>query len=267
MFLKIKLFLFAFLLSYYTFSQEQGQGWVKDVEISFKNIPTAYSSDFQGNIFIGFADGSLIKYSPQGKLLENFSLANNSAISLVDVQNNLKPFIFYYDNQQVAILDRFSTVPKYYALEDMEVSLGIISCPTPDGHIWVMENNPQRLKKIDPLRKSTLLEVQLAVGDSLVGMIAYQNLLILGDKNGLHAFDQYGGAVYSSSIPNLLNFQVTEGDLYAFSTEKMRKLNLFEGTLISEELLPEKVETACLKILSGLLLLNRDKATYYQIIK
>ena len=116
-----------------------GQGWEEVRSVDLTQNPSSYTVDYQGNFFLGFEDGKLLKYSPEGEVLENFSLSNYSSITSIDVQNNLKPFLFYFDNQRITILDRFSSVPKNYLLSDLGLEIGMAACPAPDGDFWIIE--------------------------------------------------------------------------------------------------------------------------------
>jgi len=213
-------------------------------EIKLKRTPTAYAADFQGNFFLGFADGTLSKYSNDGELIENYSLPNASSVTLIDAQNNLKPFLFYFDNQEIKILDRFATVPKIYPLAEFGIQIGLMTCPAPDGDIWVVENNPQRLKKISPNRKATLLEIQPILGDSISRMIAYQNLVFIGHEKGIHAFDQFGGEIYLFELSNVKSFQLVGSELIVYTSTEMFRLEAATGAVTKQTSLPMSIEGA-----------------------
>ncbi|WP_421763165.1 hypothetical protein [Ekhidna sp.] len=219
----------------------EAQDWQHVKTIALKKSVTAYASDYKGDFYLGFADGGFTKYDGNGNLLENFSLSNTSSITLIDVQNNLRPFLFYFDIQQITILDRFSAVPKNYHLADFGIQLGMMACPAPDGDIWVVENNPQRLKKISALRKNTVLEVQIHLGDSVNKMQAYQNLLFISHTNGLHMLDQFGGKIYSFDWTGILDFQLIGNKVLVFSKKKAIMLN-FKGEVEKEFSKPELSE-------------------------
>lgn len=240
------------------------QDWEKVNEITLNQIPTAYAADYQGNLYLGFADGKLTKYDAKGSILENFALSNNSSISLIDVQNNLRPFLFYFDNQQITILDRFSSVPKNYLLSDLGLEIGMMTCPSPDGDFWILENNPQRLKKVDPLRKATVLEAQLILGDSIKQMQAYQNLLIISSQNRLHILDQFGGIVHSLKFDNLINFQLIKEQLYVFTDEKIIEIDPYKGIIKDSVAKPSK-SSPLLKSKDLFLSIENRCITYYRI--
>ncbi len=241
----------------------QAQEWQLLQTIQLNTAPVALTTDFQGNLYLGFADGGLSKYNPDGKLLENFSLSNNSAITLIDVQNNLKPFLFYFDNQQITILDRFSSIPKDYLLSDFNTEIGMMACPSPDSDFWIIENNPQRLKKVNPLRKTTVLEVQVSIGNSVSKMQAYQNILAIGSSNRLYIFDQFGGLLHSLKFDELSNFQIINGILYAYAGSEIYEINPFKGKIYSTMKKPANTGIM-LKSKDGFLSIQNKQITYYK---
>ncbi|WP_462252176.1 hypothetical protein [Ekhidna sp.] len=241
-----------------------GQGWEEVRSIDLAQNPSSYTVDYQGNIFLGFEDGKLLKYSAEGQVLENFSLSNYSSITSIDVQNNLKPFLFYFDNQRITILDRFSSVPKNYLLSDLDLEIGMAACPAPDGDFWIIENNPQRLKKIDPLLQTTVLEVQIQVGDSIKRIQAYQNILIIGSEEGMKILDQFGGVIQDLEINGFIDFQIDKGRLYCISNEEVIEINPYKGTVKKALANPSK-NNALLKSNDLFLSLENKRITYYQL--
>ena len=263
LFLKLFRISLLILLPATIFAQE----WTKVKTLKLDQKPVTSAVDIQGNIFIGFSDGRLSKYNSSGKLLENFSLSNNSAITLIDVQNNLKPFVFYFDNQQITILDRFSSVPKTYFLEDFSFGFAMMACPTPDGDFWILENNPQRLKKINFNRKSAVLEVQTSLGDSIIRMIAYQNLLIIGDEDGLHLYDQFGGFVRSIPVENLINYHIRDGVLFAFTSQSIIKFHLSKVEILSSVKLPLTRISSGLRLKDDYIFVRNKELIFYQLLE
>ena len=86
--------------------------WRLTGKIELPQTPSSCATDVGGNLYVGYQDGSLVKYNSQGEELLNFSLSNQSPISLIEPQFQLKTFLFYFDNQVITILDRFNALPK-----------------------------------------------------------------------------------------------------------------------------------------------------------
>jgi hypothetical protein len=252
--LKVSIFLMPFLVC--------GQEWTKLETLNIKMNPTAYSVDIQGNFYLGFEDGRLTKYNGDGEELQTFSLSNQSSISLIEAQNNLKLFIFNFDNQKISYLDRLSSIPKSYPLSDYSTDLVMIACPTPDGNLWVAENNPRRLKRIDLLRKNTLFEVQTSLGDSIKFMRTYQNLLIIADEKGIQVFDQFGIKEHSLIISGITFFQLV-GDKLLFSASNTAYLyDPFNGVVDKKFALPEVDTKVIIRLKEKYLLIGADISFY-----
>ena len=200
--------------------------FVKEIELPQK--PSSYAKDAIGNLYIGYRDGTLVKYDQEGEELLNFSLSNLSPISLVEPQFQLKTFLFYFDNQVITILDRFNTVPKNYHIREYTSGIVSMACPAPDGTFWMVENNPTVLKRIDPLRLSTILEVQPTLGSEMRQMKVYQNFLIILDELGLHLFDQFGNEVFHIS-KDISSITIKNDQLLCLSETEILEINLVDG--------------------------------------
>ena len=84
--------LFTISLSLNCFGQ-----WYLTDEIELPKKPEMVATDNQNSLYIGYPDGSLIKYNSQGQELLNYSLSNQSPITLIEPQFQLKTFLFYFD--------------------------------------------------------------------------------------------------------------------------------------------------------------------------
>lgn len=244
-----------------------GQHWTKKKSVKLSQEPIAYSIDTQQNIYLGFSNGDMIKYDSRGEEMQTYSLSNLSPITLIEAQNNLRTFLFYFDNQQISILDRFSTVPKNYPLSQLEVSLGMVAFPAPDGSFWVVENNPQRLIKIDPLRKSLIMEVQVDLGDSIKFARAFQNILLLSDELGLHVFDQFGAKLQSLDA-KLSYFHLLDGSIVGLDARKQKiiTLNPFSSKLISAIAAPNIKAKTVFQLKDQYLFVSENEMLFYRLV-
>lgn len=256
--LRSSLLTISIILSFPVLSQ-----WERVSSTMLAQAPIAYSVDIQGNYYLGYQDGQMVKYDPDGNELINYSLSNQSAISLIEAQNNLRVFLFYFDIQQVTFLDRFGTVPKNYLLNDFGISFGMISCPSPDGRFWVVENNPQLLKKLDPLRQSVQIEIQVDLGDTLSFMRAYQNILIITDEFGIHVFDQFGAKINSIVDVQMNYFQIQNDQLVGADGEYLLIINPFDGKVISKTRLPMDGVDAVFRTRGRYAILKNNKIVFY----
>lgn len=201
------------------------------------STPISYSVDIQDNIYIGLEDGTMLRFDSKGDQTLSYSLPNQSSITLIEAQNTLKTFLFYADNQQIITLDRFSTVPKIYDLAEYGVSFGLMACPSPDENFWVVENNPMRLKKIDPLRKINILEIQTNLGDSIKFMKSYKNLLLVLGNEEMHILDQFGSTLKRLSL-DASYFQIVDNHLVLISRGQLLTVDPFSGEEVKKEIPP-----------------------------
>lgn len=236
-----------------------GQEWKVDTSIELPSEASAYSVDIQDRIYIGFEDGQMLTYDDTGVEIQHYSFSNLSSIGLIEAQNYLKIFLFFFDIQQIAILDRFSTVPKTYPLRDYGINMGMMACPAPDQTIWVVENNPQRLKKIDPGRQTTLIEVQTTIGDTISFMRTYKNLLLITDGQDLHIYDQFGSLVNRIKDLKINYCQIYEGVLIATDGQNILEIDPFKGTVLSKIQMPISHIDAAIRTSRGLILVEKDQ--------
>ena len=242
------------------------QQWEKLSTIDLVDIPTAYSVDITGDIYVGFENGNVRQYDHEGNEIINYALPNQSSVSLVEAQNRLKLFVFNFDNQTFTLLDRFSSIPKNYRLAEVGVSLTLMMCPSPDGQYWVIETNPQRLKKIDANQKTVLLEMQTDFSDTITFMRCFRNLLLISDSKGLHVFDQFGSKLYSLSIPFISYFYVKNDLLVCTAKNKLIYIDPFKSKVVKEMDIPSGLQAV---IESRNLFAFFEEATmhFYRLIK
>lgn len=226
---KLHFFILIVSLAISSFGQ-----WQLISEIELPKKPSTGAIGIDGNLYLGYQDGSFVKYDPLGNELLNYSLSNQSPITLIEPQFQLKTFLFYFDNQLITVLDRFNTVPKNYPVRDFTSEIVSMACPAPDGSFWLVENNPLVLKRIDPNRKTLILETQPSLGREIRFLKAYQNILLLLDEKALHIFDQFGGLLFSLDVEsNHLNIE--NDKVYLLSKDEILSIDPFKGEILSRE--------------------------------
>ena len=219
--------------------------WRLASKIDLPQTPSTYATDVGGNLYVGYKDGSLVKYNSQGEELLNFSLSNQSPISLIEPQFQLKTFLFYFDNQVITILDRFNTLPKNYPVREYTNGIVSMACPAPDGTFWMVENNPSVLKRVDPIRLSTILETQPSLGSEIKQMKAYQNFLLILDEVGLRLFDQYGSQIFEIN-KDISSFVIQNDQLFCLSEAEILEIDMSEGKVKATQEAPEQAMDAYL---------------------
>lgn len=219
-----------------TFAQE----WLLKDSVELPSEPLSFSTDLYNNLYFGFKNGQIIKYSPGGEQLGNYALPGQSAIDLIEGQNHLKIFLFQRDNQTFSYLDRFNALPKEYLLYDYGVSYAIMSCPSVDQQVWVVENNPERLSKIDLLKNIRILENQIPLGDSISYMRAFQNLLVISSEAGTFILDQYGRIFSQLPEPSATFIQYIDNQLYIILSKQIAVYDPYTAKKITSIELPRE---------------------------
>lgn len=241
-----------------------GQEWIETQKVELSSSPISFSVDTEDNIYLGFENGSLVKFSSDGEELSRFSLPNQSSLTLVEAQNNRKVFFFQKDIQQITILDRFSTQPKQYGLSDFGIDFGSSVCPSPDGLIWVAENNPPRLKKIDMLRKIVVHEVQHNLGDSILFMKTIQNLLFIVDENGLQILDQYGNLLSSINC-SISYIQYSKNEIIATHSEGFVRIDPYGSKVIGDIRLSAREIKSVIKLTNKYAVVRSNTLSFYTL--
>ena len=233
---------------------------LKRVSIDQKTASFARSID--GNLYLGLEDGSLVLFNPEGEEILNYSLNNQSPITLIDPQFQLKTCLFYFDNQLITILDRFNTIPKEYPTKEFTNEIVSMSCPAPDGTFWILENNPVVLKRVDPIRKNTLLIAQPVLGTDIQYMRTYQNLLLVLDELGLHVFDQFGNLMYEVR-QKIISISIQNNSIYCLLESDILEVDLSNGYIQNSITTPLKNPIGYLRSSNGGIFISDEELLIY----
>ncbi len=238
--------------------------WKKVREVSLDQYPSSFACDGNGNLYIGYNDGNLIKYNTEGEELINYALPNLSSISLIEPQFQLKTFLFYYDIQQITLLDRFNSVPKNYFIRDFNVGFASMACPSADGTFWLIENNPTLLRRFKPNKKTIIQETQPKLGEEIRLMRSLQNILLIVDEKGLHIFDQFGTILFFYESSDIYHIGISDNYIYFSAKDHLIKMDPFSGEIIRTFQSPVKETRGVIYTKDTYLILSDKKIHYYQ---
>lgn len=261
--MRTKLILKLLICSLFIASSTAAQEWIETAQLPLKATPISFSIDTEDNIYLGFENGSLRKFSASGEELPRFSLPNQSALTLIEAQNNRKIFIFQRDIQQITILDRFSAQPKQYLLENFGLSFASQVCPAQDGSIWAVENNPPRLKKIDVLRNVIIHEIQHQLGDSIHFMKTERNLLLISDENGLQTFDQFGNSLSQQAI-DLSYFHFSNSEVVGSTPSGFVRIDPYNSIIQEKTHLPTTEIRSVIKLKDNYAVVTKKSLSFFK---
>ncbi len=97
----------------------------------------SFTTDNLQNVYV-FHGSSIRKYSPQGKMLYNYSDKSFGAITSVDVNDPLKMLVFYKDFPKVVLLDNTLSVNgNPFSPADVGYPLTTLVCTSHDNGVWM----------------------------------------------------------------------------------------------------------------------------------
>ena len=218
------------------FIQSFGQSLIQIDSISTNRIDQV-SIDRQGNLYLCDEDGLIFKYSPEGKLLVNYSPTKKGRITQIEAWQGLRVIVYYADFQEFVLMDRFLRAAEPYQLSSNEIGFGRTGTLSNDDNVWIVDDSDYSLKKID-IRRRTLSQNNnfsflLPDQDTQLNFIReYKNLLYLNDWNsGILVFDNLGNYLNKIPIPGLEYYNFWEDELYYLESGSIKFHNLYTGAI------------------------------------
>ena len=157
--------------------------------------------DNAGYMYMVMTNGDLTRRTPGSDTTSMiYSPVRKTRISLLDVSNPLRTFLFYEDLQEYVILDRFLTETGRYRLNSLTPYAGMVA-PAINNQLWLVDMVDFSIKKVDPQRDEVVIRIPLPQildpdDSDFTYMREYQNLLFLVDLNsGIYLFDNLGNVM------------------------------------------------------------------------
>lgn len=169
---------------------------------SFAQLPvdslqgvTLIASDKIGNCY-AVLQSEVIKFSPEGKRMNNFSRKDFGPVSQIDVRDPLRIHLFYRDFGMVRILDNQLGETSVLDLRTAGVIAPVVIANAVDGGIWVYESINNQLLKYDDRVQQQLLAINMFQfsGKPLNPLLmqASDNWLVLLTSDEIYLFDRFG---------------------------------------------------------------------------
>jgi hypothetical protein len=195
--------------------------------------PGAVSLDRMDQLYLTDSKNNLLKFAPDGRLLQAFSPPQAGQASLVEAWNMLKVFLFYDGQGQAVLLDRF--LNQIFQVNLNKHTEGVVRLATlaADDRFWAFNESDFSLVKLDPRLGETIVQTPL---NQLLNpgqydlrfMREYQNTLFLVDRNsGIYLFDNLGS--YKKKLPAVgLSYVGFRGnELYYLLGQEIHFLDLY----------------------------------------
>jgi hypothetical protein len=187
-------FLLFFLLTTFSAAGQMRQDSITGVK--------DFNLDPLGNCYY-LKGADIVKINSRGKELVRYSMKNIGAPSSFDVSNPMRILIFYAEFATIRILDNNLVDQSEIDLRELGLLQPRVMAGSPDQGIWVYDEIPGTLMKIDVRLNKSSFSVDL---NQLMGrrpnptlLLANQDWIILKDTREIMVFDQFGSKV--KSIP------------------------------------------------------------------
>lgn len=189
--------------------------WPQPERIAVDRLGQLYTTDSRGNVN---------RYDSLGQFQLTFSAPRPAPVTLLEPWNAVRIFVFYREQQQYQILDRFLSESP---LKNFPSELGFVRLATlsNDNNLWVVDDADFSLKKVDwqtgRILLSSPLELLLPGGNyDLSYLREYQNQVYIVDrKSGLLIFDNMGNYQKTWALPGL-SYLFFQGENLLYSDDK-----------------------------------------------
>ena len=161
--------------------------------------------DFK-NLYVVAENNRLYKYSPELKLLYQFSFNKLGRIAGLDVSNPQKLLLFFSDYQVILYLD--STLSEIDRLNLDELGYWSISCvgQAPDNMVWMYDTQNNTLIKINSKGKklygSNEFFSEYFAKETQINILSNNKYTLLYNSESCLVFDAFGYYIKSIEIPN-----------------------------------------------------------------
>ena len=224
---------------------------IAQVEFKLVNeLPTSatdFTTDNLNNIYL-IENNEIVKLNFKGDTLFTYSNKILGNINCLDVNNTLRPLLFFKQSAQIVVTDNtLSAQQLSYKLEELDLyQTQLVATSLVDNGIWIYDQELFQLIKVNTVferiyQSGNLAQILQKENLSPTQLIEHNgNVLLTSPSHGVLVFDIYGSYLKTVPITNIERLQVFNGNLYYQKEGKYYTYNLlnFEET---EIILPVKL--------------------------
>lgn len=202
-----------------------------------------------GELFIINTDNQLKKLDETGDSVGVFNqVTKYGKLSYVEAQNPWKTLLYYKNFSNIVLLDKYLNVISSINLRDKNILRAEAITVSYDNHIWIYDEQENKLKKIDDSGNTLSETVDFRqLFDEVPTpkrIMDYDGFVYLYDpENGLFIFDYYGSFKRKLPFTGWSDFAVIGKSIYGFDAQKIYK---YTAPLpdVEEFPLPEKLQNS-----------------------
>lgn len=266
--MKLKLFILFFSVVFVN----AGIGQIKfELVTEFPTSIRDFTTDNLNKIYL-IDNNQVFKLNYNGDTLYTYSNKTLGNISCLDVNNTLRPVLFFKENARIVVTDNtLSAQQNSYSLEDLNLyQTQLIATSLVDNGLWIYDQELFQLIKINKgferiyesgnleqiLQKENLNPTQIIEHRDYVYMVC--------PEHGVLVFDIYGSYVKSVPVLSINEIQIENNTLYYQKENSYYGYNLISFEEVKIELPVESFEKIRLEK-DRLIILSKSKIAIYSI--
>lgn len=198
-----------------SFSLIISTGWLTEDWTLMSGLPmrtgTFLTTDALGNAYV-VVENQVLKFSPSGKPLQNFSESQWGELRMVDATNPLKVLLFYPDMARIVTLGTQFAPQSTIELRSIGIMQPTLACSSANEGYWIFDLQDFQLKKLNFNLEITSQSGNLlqTTGQRILPnfLIEYDQRVYLNDpQQGILVFDAFGTYLKTIPIKGLFHFQ------------------------------------------------------------
>ncbi len=229
---------------------------------SFEIKDTSFTTDPLGRIYTYNTAGDMTRYSPAGKVEQEFSVYDRGKVGYIDTTDPLQILMFYPDYGDVSILDAGFSENVTFTMAGAGYPMSELICVSPREGYWLYDPGQRRLIKLNEqlnvVAESTFLDRVEKVKQDPKGLVDSGNWVVMWIPGlGLMVFDQYGTYFKTIRTDRIQSYQVFDGRVLIFDGSTVRRIGITDG-IVENMKLPEGVEPEGIRLVEGRIVIRTD---------
>ena len=265
--MKMKLFILVFGFCVVV----SGNGQIKfELVDAFSTTTKDFTTDHLNRIYL-IDNNQIFKLNHAGDTLYVYSNKTLGNINFLDVNNTLRPILFFKENARIVVTDNtLSAQQNSYSLEDLDLyQAQLIATSLVDNGIWIYDQELFQLikvnKEFERIYESGNLE-QVLQKDNLnpSQILEHKDMVYMVCPKGILVFDIYGSYIKTIPLLNVGEIQIEDNIMYYQKEGNYYGYGLIDFEEVKVELPFDTFEKIRLEK-DRLIVLSKNKISIYSI--
>ena len=248
-----------------------GNGQIKfELIYAFSTTTKDFTTDHLNRIYL-IDNNQIFKLNHAGDTLYVYSNKTLGNINCLDVNNTLRPILFFKENARIVVTDNtLSAQQNSYSLEDLDLyQAQLIATSLVDNGIWIYDQELFQLikvnKEFERIYESGNLE-QVLQKDNLnpSQILEHKDMVYMVCPKGILVFDIYGSYIKTIPLLNVGEIQIEDNIMYYQKEGNYYGYGLIDFEEVKVELPFDTFEKIRLEK-DRLIVLSKNKISIYSI--